>query len=158
MLFYYSSKILNFNHLYQQWVQSKWSGGLHSLGQVSQSVMFFPMLMMTIEVSLMSQGFYSGSSAFQFVSSGKLGWVTSERLNCVNWPLLVFKAWTCNNMNGVSKGSCVTFLVIQNLHKVLQYFLRIIAPKNGQTWPSRFIYYLFHSISWCSRWKKWLVE
>ena len=55
-------------------------------------VMFFPMLMMTIEVSLMSQGFYSGSSAFQFVSSGKLGWVTSERLNCVNWPLLVFKA------------------------------------------------------------------
>ena len=56
-------------------------------------VMFFPMLMMTIEVSLMSQGFYSGSSAFQFVSSGKLGWVTSERLNCVNWPLLVVKAW-----------------------------------------------------------------
>ena len=55
-------------------------------------VMFFPMLMMTIEILLMSQGFYSGSSAFQFVSSGKLGWVTSERLNCVNWPLLVFKA------------------------------------------------------------------
>ena len=64
----------------------------------------YVMLMMTTEISLMSQGFYSGSSAFQFVSSGKLGWVTSERLNCVNWPLLVFKAWTCNNMNGVSKG------------------------------------------------------
>ena len=52
----------------------------------------YVMLMMTTEISLMSQGFYSGSSAFQFVSSGKLGWVTSERLNCVNWPLLVFKA------------------------------------------------------------------
>ena len=65
----------------------------------------YVMLMMTTEISLMSQGSYSGSSAFQFVSSGKLGWVTSERLSCVNWPLLVFKAWTCNNMNGVSKGT-----------------------------------------------------